>query len=489
MVVREEIMQNRHPGYVMKPWPRILAACLAALVVSAVLARPASAFFEFTVRDEIELGKKFDTMVRQRLPIVEDPEILGYCQYLVRRIVDGMPPQPFPIKVTVIRNPAMNAFAVPGGYVYIFTGLLTQLDHESQLAAVISHELAHVSQRHVADRMERMKYATIASTLGTLAGVFLGMAGGNVAPNLGPALMLGSQAGAQTAFLVYTQDNEREADHVGMNYLLEAGYRPSAMPETFELMQRERWNYGSSTIPSYLSTHPGLADRVGYLNERVSRLPPNLVARMDDDTVFQRVRAIVRARYADPAVSLGWYERNEGSMSCLDVLGYGITLARVKKTSKAEEYFHKALDCGRSDPVVLRETGRYFFENGEYAEAEKYLKQAVAANPEDSFALFFLARVQGENKEYSKALDNLIRVAKKHPDDSEVQYFLGRMYGQSGDHFNGYLHLAYSAVYRGKPEKAEGFVKRIEGMARTQEQKDALAELKKQIKEKEDKKF
>ena len=157
-------------------FPRGLVAVILALALffQGALTAQAALFGSFGVKDEQELGRKFDVLVRSRMPLVEDPEVKGYIQSIVDRLSKTFPPQPFSFVANVLLHNSMNAFAVPGGYVFVHTGLIMQLDHESELAGVLAHELAHVTQRHIATRMERAQAVTLASLVGALGAALLG---------------------------------------------------------------------------------------------------------------------------------------------------------------------------------------------------------------------------------------------------------------------------------------------------------------------------
>ncbi|WP_027179126.1 M48 family metallopeptidase [Maridesulfovibrio bastinii] len=453
----------------------------------------ANSFFgKFTVKDEIELGTKFDKMLHERMHFVTDPEITEYVKGVVKKVADKMPPQPFPIKAAVIRNPSMNAFAVPGGYIYIFTGLLLDLKHEDELAAVIGHELAHVALRHVAERMEKMQLVSMASMLGTLAGMVLGIAGGGGnTGNLGKALAYGSMAGGQAAYLSYTQENERQADHLGMNFLVSAGYNPEAMIHSFKIMKRRQWYVSNNNIPSYLATHPGLDTRIDYLKDRVMRMPPEYLKRQTDNSGFRKVQTLLRARMTDPKVALAYYnDIPEDQRNCLDSLGLGIIYSRMKRIDEATAAFEEALKGCGSDPIVLREAGIFFFQNGKADKAWPLLQEAYIRNPKDAVALFFMARIDAQRKNYDKAIATMRMVNEKVPGDSEVLYHLGRILGESGNYFEAHLQLAYSALYKGDRNQRDFHLKKAEGLAKTAEQKAMLAKLEKKIRppEKEEKK-
>lgn len=430
------------------------------LLLSAALVLPpkVNAFLgSITIQDEIEMGRKFDKMVREKLPIVTDPEVVDYATRITDRVVKAMPPMPYPVTVTVIKNPTLNAFAVPGGYVYIFTGLIENLNTEAQLAAIISHELAHVYHHHVAERMEKMKTVNLASMLGVLAGTLLGaLAGGANMGNLGGAIAMGSMAGAQSAFLSYTRENEREADHSGMDYMVAAGYNPLAMVESFDLMRKKRWYMGGGDVPSYLQTHPDIEERMYYIKDRARRLDQDILLRVSHDRDFYLIKNLVRAKYTSPDIALKHYMAiPQKDILCPDYLGMAISFDRINSAKKAGEYFQKALNCtDMKSPLVLREAGKFYFRRGTMVQATKYLQRAMALNISDPVTKYYYARLLAEKGEVEPAIRYMREAMKDLPTDPSVRYHLGTLLGQKGDFFDGYLQLAYYNYYRGKMKKA-----------------------------------
>lgn len=435
------------------PLRTLLILCLVCCVLSGGF-RQASAqsiFQEFGIKEEQELGRKFEALIKSRMPVVEDPEIKGYVQDLVAQLTRAMPPQPFTIKVDVLRHPALNAFAVPGGSVFVHTGLIMDFERESQLAGVLAHELAHVSQRHIAGRIERMQAMSLATIAGALASVFVGSSDAR------RALIMGSGAATQAASLNYSRIDEREADQVGLGYLIDAGFRPQGLMEGLEIIRQKKWQ-STGDAPSYLSTHPGAAERVGYLSDRIARLSPGLLERPEKSRTYDRVKTLVRARYADVTPGLAYYENLEAETgrppSCLDTLGHAILLDRANRVGEASALFREALSCAGSDPLYFREAGRHEFEFGSLIEAESHLTRAVMTAPRDVIALFYYARLQGEKGRPAEAVDSFERVLARLPHDAEVHYYFGRLLGQAGQISKAHVHLAYSALYSGKYEEA-----------------------------------
>lgn len=434
---------------------------------------------KITIRQENEMGRNFDRIIRSQMPMVGDTYITEYVAEIVDRIVQGKRPMPFRIKSAVMANPTLNAFAIPGGYIYVFTGLIQAIRTESELAAIIAHELGHVSQRHVASRIEKQQKVALLSTAGTLAGLFLGMAvGGGTASKAGTALMMGSTGAATAAMLKYSQDDEREADHVGMNSLVKAGYNPKGMTGTFEVMMKNRWFDSGSQMPTYLSTHPGMAERITYLKGRIARMPKVFLSRKDDNTRLVRIQILVRSKMSPAATALAyWNDKDRSTFTPMDYVGRGITLQRMKDTDDARDSFEKALHQDGEDPLVLREAGIFYFKTGDTTKAFKLLQKAVIKDKNDALGLFFLARLQAEAKYFKQAASNMKKVLELVPEDAEVYHHLGMILGESGDKFNGNLNLAYEAVYSANKRKAQYHYHKASELAETEAQKAALKHL------------
>lgn len=464
---------------------RRLAAALAAgwFFLAAMVVAPAARaeLFSFDLKDERELGEKFNALIRARMPLIEDTEINDYVTGVVERLVRVMPPQPFSFNVAIVNNNAVNAFAGPAGYVFVFTGLMLQMEHESEMAGVLAHELAHVSQRHIAKRMGEIKALSIGQLVGVLAGVVLGQTTGN--RDLGAALAIGSQAATAQAYLKYSRDDEREADQVGMNYLVSAGYPPRGLVEAFETMRKLKWMQGAGDIPTYLSTHPGLDERMSYLKDRVGKLPQDVQHRKDNDVAFKRAQMLVRARYTDPKNAVSYFRKLGDKATCLDKLGLAIALSRsLEDVSQAKAAFEQALACGGSDPLVLRESGRYFLKIRDFARAKSLLEAALRANPNDIDANYEYGRMLAQEGNYKAAVAYLEQVRLRVPENPEIRATYGQVLGQAGDIFHAYLNLTYAAIYENNPRQVKFQLEKAKAAAKSDGDRRELARLEETLK-------
>lgn len=441
---------------------RLLSLVLTiAMLLSFAAAPPlahAALFGEFTLKKEKELGDKFNVLVRSRLPLVQDPEVVNYVTGIVKRLERTMPRQPFPFTVSVLRHNAVNAFATPGGYIFVHTGLILAMDNESEVAGVIAHEMAHVTQRHIAKRVESSQYVGILSLLGMLAGAFLG-------GDAGAAAMTGSMAASQAAMLNYSRNDEREADQVGMNFLTKAGYPPQGMVGAFEVLSRKQWLMGSS-IPAYLSTHPGLSERVRDMGIRVGRLSADKQGQRDNNATFARVQALVRARYSDPQPAAQAFARQmKGDTRCMALMGMGVLASRQNRVSEGVKYFDQALSCAPNDQLIIREAGIFHYTKGEKHRGTTLLRQAVSMNPNDIMGLFFYARSLGDQGQTGEAIDMAKRVSQKVPEDSEVHELLARLYGNNRQLFLANLHMAYAGLYENDRKRTRQFLDKAKAIA------------------------
>lgn len=460
----------------------LLAAAALFFCCLAVAPRQAhAAFGEFTIKDEIELGKKIRASVRSSLPIVEDPEVVAYVQEVMDRLMRTVPPQPFEYSISVVRHNAFNAFAAPGGNLFLFTGLILGVDHESEMAGVLAHEIAHATQRHIAGRIAQMQKVSLLSLAGALLGAFLG-------GDAGSALMVGSTAAGQAAQLSYSRADESDADHVGMSYLVKAGYPPRGMAGAFEKIRRQQWMMGTS-VPAYLSTHPAVQERITYLNARVSALPADIRNRKDSDTRFKRIQALVRARFSDPDQAMAVFDkqtREKGPAKCLAYMGQGIVHARNNRINEANLAFDNALSCAPNESLIAREAGMFHYLRGKKDRAPALLTRALQLNPNDYIALFFYARLQADSGDLRAARNNYRKILASVPDDPEVHFFYAQALGRDKQMFKAYLHMAYNALYLNDKKKAEQNRDRAKNAIQTPEDEEDIKQFNAAFKERQE---
>ncbi len=464
---------HNNTGIIMQSPPTSFQKYIAGLMLCFVLlvqilVVPAQAFLglgEFGIADEKELGRKFEVLIRSKLPLVEDPEVSLYVKGIMEKISDVIPPQPFEFTSGVILHNSLNAFAVPGGHIFIFTGLLMQLDNEAELAGIIAHEMAHVTQRHVAARMERASYITLASLLLAIAGVAAGGEGGS-------ALAAGALGAGQSAMLNYSRIDESDADDIGYQYLVAAGYPPMGMAGGFKKIREKSILSGGGTVPTYLSTHPEIGSRITSVLAKVQSGPKALQNRQIDNTRFKRVQTLLWARYGNTQAAQHRFENKKDGLS---LMALAMVQARENQIQKASATFDKAIAAAPKDPLVLREAGTFHYRKGDVQKANTLLRASMQLDPRDYMAQFFYARLMDAMGQGDNAAHFYKEVLRALPYDSEVHTAYGRSLGTNGQEFLAYLHLAYGALYQNSKKKTKQYREKAQNFAKNSKEKQSLS--------------
>jgi len=289
--------------------------------------------------DERELGALIMRQIRTQLPIVDDPEIEDYIQSLGYKLISGASQGGTDFHFFVVSDPAVNAFAIPGGYIGVHSGLITTTESESELASVLAHEIAHVTQRHIARAIaaaEGNQYVTLAAVL---AGILIGTQNSQA----GQAAVTGASAASTQSQIDFTRANEKEADRVGINMLAKAGYDPRAMPAFFEKLGIASRYY--SRPPEFLSTHPVTASRIADSRGRAEQYP---YKQFVDGVSYGLTRAKLRVLMTNnPPRVLAEFEAELKEESKAErsaaLYGRALVLARLGKTERASEELRKLM--------------------------------------------------------------------------------------------------------------------------------------------------
>ena len=229
---------------------RVAAAVLALSMASAA---PAAALNLFSAEQDVQIGRQAAAEAERQLPMLRDRTVESYVNAIVRRLAAGAPGPRFPYQAKVVNAADINAFALPGGFVYVHRGLIDAARNESELAAVIAHEMAHVSERHGTEQVTK--------AYGAQAGVsLLAQLLGGRDKRLGIGEQLIGSLGVNALFMKFSRDAENEADRVGLQMLARAGYDPMAMATFFELLQAQRGR-NPGAVEQFFSSHPSPANR------------------------------------------------------------------------------------------------------------------------------------------------------------------------------------------------------------------------------------
>jgi predicted Zn-dependent protease len=260
----------------MRYWLLILLLSVICLPCTAVelpdIGSSANAIMSAT--DEQKLGEAFFRQLHRQAEVIDDIDINDYINALGHRLASfsDNPEQSF--RFFVIKDAAINAFAVPGGFIGVHSGLISNTRDESELASVVAHEIAHVTQHHIARTIEAMDRLSLPAMAALIAAIVVGA---TVNPQIGQAAAATLMAGSVQMQINFTRTHEKEADRVGMQILASAGFDPRSMPAFFERLQTAT-RYYENGVPEFLRTHPVTSDRIAEAQSRADKYPVKLIS-------------------------------------------------------------------------------------------------------------------------------------------------------------------------------------------------------------------
>jgi len=389
----------------------------------------------FTPMLERRLGDRIMREIRIDPQYYEDVEATDYINALGDRLVARGSDTRQKFDFFLIRDNQINAFALPGGYIGVNTGLLLAAQSESEVAGVLSHEIAHVTQRHIARMIAEQDKSQIVS----IAALAVAILAARTSPDAASAAAAFGTAGAIQNQLNFTRDNEREADRVGLTVLEAAGFDPRAMPTFFERLQRATRIYeGKGSAPSYLRTHPLTYERIADVQNRVESLPYRQVP---DGLDFQLVRAKLRATLDSPREAREFFEDSLSERKFLSETAsrYGLTLTllRLKDTVGAQREYALLRKAGRTSPMIERLGCEIRTAVGPGAAAAQCYQDALKAYPHHRALTYgYIDMLLAERKPQA-ALQVVEDRLRSYTDDyrlylrqSEAYALLGKNYAQ-----------------------------------------------------------
>jgi len=233
--------------------------------------------------EEIQMGQQYDSQVVATIGLYPDPTVQRYIQQLGARLAATSERPNLPWTFRVVNDPAINAFALPGGFVYVTRGILPYLNSEAQLASVMGHEIGHVTARHTAAQMSQQQL------------IGLGLAAGSMAsPQVAKYASTANQA-LGVLYLKFSRDDESQADQLGLRYMRRANYDPREMRAVFVMLDQEgKAGAGAGRLPEWLETHPTPVHRLEAIDQQIAALPQNFSGTIvSRDAYEQRLNGLV----------------------------------------------------------------------------------------------------------------------------------------------------------------------------------------------------
>ncbi len=432
-----------------RPAPLLLAAFLALAVPVCASAQSqnlpdlgGAADVALSPLAERRMGESIMSDIRRDPDYVEDPEVTEYLNAIGDKLVDAVPGAGQDFEFFAVRDPTINAFALPGGFVGVNTGLINIADNESELASVLAHEITHVTQRHIARMLTQQQQMQLPMLAALVAAVLLG----NSRPDLAAGAAAAASAGNVQAQIKYTRGYEQEADRIGFQRLVAAGFDPQGMPEFFEKMQRYTRLSDEGGVPTYLRDHPVTTERIADAENRAAHVP---YRQHPDSLEFHLVRAKVRAMSGDAIDQVTYFDglvrdrryANEAAAR------YGLAVAQLRahRAADAQAQLDKLRELHARSPMVDGLAARVRQAQGDGPGALAILRAALSRYPNQrplTYAYVDALQDAGRNDDALGALFGPLRL---YPRDEHLHMLLAKTYAALGKRF--LQHQAQAEVY------------------------------------------
>jgi predicted Zn-dependent protease len=392
---------------------------------------------DLSLAQENKLGEEIMREVRKDPAWLDDPEVEEYINRLGRRLVEAGPDPGRAFEFFVVKDAMLNAFALPGGYIGIHTGLILAAQSESELAGVIGHEIGHITQRHVAQFIGKQKQMTMV----VLASILAAIAAGN--SRVGEAAVAAGAGGTSQAQLAYSRDFEREADRLGLQTLEAAGFDVRGMAGFFERLQRSSRPY-ESNAPAYLRTHPLTTERIADMENRVMSMRYRQVP---DSPDFNYVRARLRVQSLPAPEAARTFEGLVAASPDDAALRYGLALAQFQ-LGHLEEAAHTLDELRRRakpSPFIAILSGEVATARRDTNAAINTLTAANKAFPESMSVVYALANAQIAGGRAQDAERGMRRALARRSGDVRLWELLARANAALGKRTA--QHRAQAEVY------------------------------------------
>ncbi|WP_394210812.1 M48 family metalloprotease [Enterovibrio calviensis] len=382
-----------------------------------------------SVEKEIEYGNAYMRMLRGSQPIVTDPLLSEYISSLGATLVANANDVKTPFEFILIRNRDINAFAFFGGHVALHTGLFLHAQSESELASVVAHEIAHLTQRHLARAMEEQARQTPLTMAALVGSLMLAIA----APQAGIAAAQATTAASIQSRINYTRSNEKEADRVGIETLSRSGFDVNAMPQFFTRLS-DQYRFASKP-PQFLLTHPMPDARITDSRERAQQYPQKTVPYSPE---YQLARSRVIARYAgiDASAALDGFNRDlkKASPAQAQSLNYGKALVYIdsRQFDKAGALLTPLYKAQPNNRFFLDAMTDLDVSQKHFDQALKRLNIALESQPNNPVLLLNRDYVLVKAEKYKQATSGLMQYTHRYPNDTNGWSLLQEAYDNQG---------------------------------------------------------
>lgn len=397
---------------------------------------------------ERRLGEDFMRHARQSLAFSTDPEISNYLQKLGQRLVSHSDEPSMRFQFFVVNDPTINAFAVPGGFIGVHTGLLLAAENEAELASVLAHEISHITQRHIPRMLAEQQRTTLPAMATMLAAILLAGRGGEAAVALTSATL--AQKG-----ISFTRASEEEADRIGIRLLAASGFDPRAMPAFFERMQQMN-RVNESSLPDFLRDHPVTTLRIADARNRAEQYPYRQVP---DSLEFRLVQAKLRAAApGDPADIVRTFATNVADKKSTNIdaerYGYAEALLRARRYETARAQARRLVETAPDNPFYRILQAEVEVASGNVEVGLRYYASAYERDRSYYPLAVDYAQALVRHDRAPQAEPILRAALKDRPEDPVLYKLLSESLGAAGKAAEAHQALAENYYLNGNPSAA-----------------------------------
>jgi len=397
---------------------------------------------EFSPATERRIGESIMLEIRRDPAYLDDPEVNSYLNRLGTRLAAQSTDSRQEFELFALRDPTLNAFAMPGGYIGVHSGLILAAASESELASVLAHEISHVTQRHLARLINKSGQGQITSLLALAVAILAARS----SPDLAVGALMAGQGVAIQNQLNYSRDFEREADRVGLDLLERSEFDIRDMSAFFERLQKYGRLYENSA-PGYLRTHPLTTERLADMGNRIQGRPYRQVP---DSLEFQLVRAKLRAQDGTPRDAVTEFETRLADRSFAGsetAVRYGLAQARLRdgKVAAAQKEVRELRRLKAVSPMIETLDAQLRLKQGDAAGAVSLLRGAQPRFPQERAVAYGLVEALLEARMPNDAIKVTEDDLLNYPSDAKMHFLQAKTYAMLGKRLQ--QHRAQAEAY------------------------------------------
>ena len=404
-----------------------------------------------TPLQERQIGQQSMMQIRASKQYLDDAEINDYLNQLGAKLVENSPEPSLDFEFFAVDDYSVNAFALPGGFIGVNAGLLLITQSESELASVLSHEISHVTQHHLARMIEGQRGDSLIS----MAAIAIAILAARTSPQAAEATIASVQAGNIQKQLNFTRANEEEADRIGLQLLQKSGFNTHAMPEFLERLQKAT-RLLDSNAPNYMRTHPITSDRIAEIENRIHNQPYRLIP---DSLDFQLVRTKLIAAQKTAPDAIAYFSDALGTQNYGNPIAqrYGLVsaLLRDNQIQRAAQELTilrkqaKTNPMSKNSPMIETLAGQVLRATKNYTEALAFYRTAVQNFPQHRALIYDYTDLLLQDNQAEIAVKLLTEQLTRHPSDTTLYDLQARAYAMQGKTLEQHQAQAYSYAWQG----------------------------------------